>query len=286
MGLGPERARRTGRARQCRGRRASTSTGQAVPPGPGKHRAAALSRSAHAHVPGKRAQEDADADGPESLSGHAGLGAARGKRSAGAIPPSRLLSCLAANPAIGGRRLMVPGPRGPDRIESMTEAASKPRRRWSRSSRGFASMRLRTFFFAVAIIAVPLSWYARQFQLAHSDRTIIAAMERTGATVGPVDSRQSSWVGRLVFVDPLDIPLHVDVDKGGALASIDRLRNVESVVVGFSSITDADLFHLRNLTALRELHIRANPITDIGVGYLSNLTSLRAWVLNASSSEI
>ena len=133
----------------------------------------------------------------------------------------------------------------------------KPKRRWYQYS-------LRTLFVLMTLFAIACSWYAVEMQKAAKRRAAIAEITKLGGLVLYYDAATPSWGEPPGWFSWLRI-LHGDEQLGNA---------VSVIFFSSSSITDAGLVHLKDLTKLERLEIQCTQITDAGLEHLKGLTSL------------
>jgi hypothetical protein len=147
----------------------------------------------------------------------------------------------------------------------------KPKRRWYQFS-------LRTLLVLLLVAGVFLGWRTHR---ARTNRQRVAsvrnAVDEIEKLSGKVDwkyevLRDTTWLERM-FDDP-----------GGADDPVGVL-NVSHVHLGAStSVTDAGLETLKELTSLRRLRISSSHITDAGLKYLKGLTNLESLELRGTEA--
>lgn len=158
--------------------------------------------------------------------------------------------------------------------------------------------RLRTILILVTLFCVGAGWYLhgvrRQQQivgLVREGQGLVGYdYERRG---GGYDPAQRSWVpdrllrslGRdffhaVVEVDfvsrPVDDPRPPHPQIEAALMSLNRLQQLDKLVLGGEQVTDANLAHVAKIRGLRELSLfDATRLTDVGIGHLASLQRLK-----------
>ena len=129
-----------------------------------------------------------------------------------------------------------------------TPTTPTPRRRWLQFS-------LRAMLVLMLVVSVPLGWFAFKLRQARQQRQVIEAIKKLGGGVdyyGPASSgmiRSSvAWLGEFLGED--------------------LSKDVLSVNLCNTTVTDAGLEHLRGLTQLQVLYLRVTPVTGAGVAEL------------------
>jgi len=104
----------------------------------------------------------------------------------------------------------------------------------------------------------------------------IAQIEKAGGSVRQIaqnDERRE-----------VDFHLQGSACRDEQLAPLAKIKNIVSLNLGKTPITDAGLAHIRPLTGLVELHLEQTKITDQGLAQLKGLTNLS--YLNLYGTEV
>lgn len=137
------------------------------------------------------------------------------------------------------------------------QPAAQPKRRWFQFS-------VRGLLIGTAVVAVGLAildW--RWIEPAQRRRAAVKMVERLG--------------GKVKYAD---VPWHHRVHESWATQ---KLRNwlpreyfddVQVVSLTSTRVTDAELFHLKGLVALKYLELNRTPVTDAGLVHIREVTSL------------
>jgi hypothetical protein len=162
-------------------------------------------------------------------------------------------------------------------------------RPWQR----FLRFSVRASILLVLVVGAGLGWIVRQ---AHIQRDAVAAIRKAGGTVAynwewdhgkAIPGGRPQAPGRLVEFIGVDFFGHVThVDLSGSsrpadtvLAEVGRLNQLQSLSLGFASVTDAGLVHLEGLTNLSFLVLNGTQAADAGLVQLKGLTeSSRLWL--------
>lgn len=157
---------------------------------------------------------------------------------------------------------------------------------------------LATLMLIVLVIAVPLSWLARELHLARQQRDV-AALHSRGYHSSVRYNYSSPDELAPPFVEPRIHRYLVSVlgdDFFGSLSDvtvllvtdddlkmIGRLTHLQHLDIRSTEVTDQGLRHLRGLTDLQSLSLYRANITDEGLQYLGGLTRLRKLHLDGAS---
>lgn len=96
----------------------------------------------------------------------------------------------------------------------------------------------------------------------------------------PVDDRGIAALARLPKLRVKSLRLEKVSNSG--LAPIGKLKDLDTLVVDRSSLTDDGLVHLASLPNLRRLSLAENRITDAGLAHLARLSRLEELVLDST----
>lgn len=142
-----------------------------------------------------------------------------------------------------------------------TARPSEPSRRFN--WRRLFQFRLRTLLVLTTIIAIALGWWSHK---ARRQREALEAFWELGG--GSTYDVSLPWTGGKQ--DPPKWPqwLLDNIDE-------DYLAGVDFLTLEDTRVTDADLQHLENLTALQELILDNTQTTDAGLQHIKGLTTLQ-----------
>ena len=162
-------------------------------------------------------------------------------------------------------------------------------RRWTRYS-------LRSFIVVVVITSIVVALIANR----HVDRkATIEAIHAAGGTMG-TKLAGPKWLRRLFadenyFRQPIRISLGGITDRaptndakevGELLVAMSQFSTLTALDLRKSTVQDADLLRLRNLTKLEVLRLSNTQITDDGLKHLAGMTSLKSiWLSNTNVTE-
>ena len=132
--------------------------------------------------------------------------------------------------------------------------------------------RLRTILILTTIIAVWLGWWSYK---ARQQREAVAVIRKTGGEV-EYDASLPWTVG---MKDPPQWPQWLLENIG-----VDYFGSVQAAFLINTEVTDADLEHLKGLTALQGLGISNTKVTDAGLEHLKGLTALQK--LTVSNTKV
>ena len=172
---------------------------------------------------------------------------------------------------------------------TVAEPVSHPWRRHLRFS-------VRTLIILVLVCGGGLGWW---IHVVREQRDAVAAVRKAGGVVhyewkwkhgkflqngAP---KAPKWLVDRVGVDSLGSVTAVDLqqkvlfrlfsdrrDLNPVLARVGRLKRLEYLNLGHSSVTDSDLAHLKSLAELKSLLLNSTNVGDSGLGQLKGLTSL------------
>ena len=172
----------------------------------------------------------------------------------------------------------------------MSEAPTKPRRRWFRFS-------LRTLLLLVAIIGVPLGMKMNRVR---NQRLVVAELRRLNAqimydyedtrtkgvqtVVNPPQIPGPAWLRRLLgdeyFVEVISVRLDGPKVTDETVASISKLPNLRSITLDYADkISDKGLAHLEGMQ-LEGLGLTYCPgISDEGLAHLARMQDLESLAL-------
>ncbi len=159
---------------------------------------------------------------------------------------------------------------------------TRDRRPWWR----YLRLSLRALIVLVLLIGGGLGWMVHR---ARVQREAVAAIERAGdkgwydwewSDGHPNPSGQPRWPKWLVDRIGVDYFGHVSAvftrrASDRELAKISNLGQLECLLIGGSSVTDAGLAHLEGMSRLQALNLQHTRITDAGLAHLKKLTSLQ-----------
>jgi len=157
----------------------------------------------------------------------------------------------------------------------MTTEEPKPRRRWLQFS-------LRTLFVVVTVFCV---WMGITAKRAKDQRLAVEAIEGSGGRiiyahepriglVGPVTPRipeppGPEWLRQLIgkeyFFSVVEVQLIGTSVDDASLMAIKQLTDVKTLWLGSTKVTDAGLVHLEGLTNLQELFLGNTMVIDAGI---------------------
>ena len=146
--------------------------------------------------------------------------------------------------------------------------------------------RLRTLLICVTALCVgPGGYIAYEQTLARKQLAAVRRIEQLGGMVTtgsprPDSPRRDNWLRLILGDDASSRVTRVWLNDNKAvsdadLACVARLRNLETLDLGWTPITDTGLVHLRGLGQLEELSLDGTSITDDGLVHLHGLQSLQ-----------
>jgi hypothetical protein len=146
------------------------------------------------------------------------------------------------------------------------------RRRWF-------PYRLPLLLAAVALLAVPCTWFAVRTQQAKRQREAAAAIRKLGGNVEWSNPSGPAWLRSLLGDDYFE---HVeDVDLEGTrvtdagLETLKELNQLVTLALGNTKITDAALENLEGLNRLEALDLSATKVSDAGLERLKGMRKLQ-----------
>ena len=145
--------------------------------------------------------------------------------------------------------------------EKPETAARTSRRRWYQYS-------LRTLMTFVTLAGCGFAWLGIKVREAREQQADVDAIRKLGGEVHydyEFDAKD----------DRLPNPTIPGPAWLRAILGDDFFRNIHQVVFAATSVTDADLRHLDNLTQLDQLSLIMTPTTDAGLEHLKGLSRLR-----------
>jgi len=153
--------------------------------------------------------------------------------------------------------------------------------------------RLRSLMLLVVAVAFPVSWLATEVRLARKRAETRCALEAMGGNcyyretdlaAQVLNVRPSrSWAKRVLgedFFEDVQIVILANADAADdCLVNLPSLRFVRDLDLRGTRLTDADLNHVKRLTALEALDLSSTGVTDAGLGKLASLKRLRVLCL-------
>jgi len=134
---------------------------------------------------------------------------------------------------------------------------------------------LRSLFALIMLIAAILSWYGGRYQRACRHWEAECALRDAGENVDRLTASTPSILDRLLFRDPLSVPLHVIISQRGMLGRVTDLGNVRTLNIRTDSgVTDVDMPRLSGLAELRELYVGPDRVGDAALEHIRGLDSL------------
>jgi hypothetical protein len=156
----------------------------------------------------------------------------------------------------------------------------KPERGWLKDT-------LLTLLVVGTLVTILCSWLAMSKQQGKREWEAAAEIENLGGRVGRFNSAPSRWLGSYAskWLESNDFFNHiysVRLDPGrvtddGLITALSRLkdfRELNSLCLNGTQVTDAGLEHLKGLDRLAWLWLRDTKVTDAGVGRLKGLSHL------------
>ena len=152
------------------------------------------------------------------------------------------------------------------------ETPTKPRRRWYQFS-------LRALLVGVAVVGFGTAWLGEQVKRALDQRRAVTAL----AAVADVEfAKPRTWVQRNAWlrswlgeeaiqdVDSVSFrPATKEEKLESALAQLDKLTNLQSLVLSVTQVNDT------GLTQLQHLYLGGTQVGDAGLPHLGRLKQLR-----------
>lgn len=163
-----------------------------------------------------------------------------------------------------------------------TTARPKPRRRWRQFSLG-------TLLFVATLCAFACSWLAIKIKQGREQREIAAVFEKIGGDVEWLDvPLRAKWLQALISDDLFrnigTVTLGFTPITDAGLERLEGLRHLESLGLMRTKVGDAGLEHLQTLYQLERLGLEGTQVTDAGLQHLKGLTHLVS--LNLSRTQI
>jgi hypothetical protein len=156
--------------------------------------------------------------------------------------------------------------------------------------------RLRTLLICVTSLCIgPGGYIAYQQSLARNQQAAVRRIEQLGGTVTRSSrhspSRRGRWLSLILGDDSSSSVTRVWLNDTAVsdadLACVARLRNLETLDLGWTPITDAGLAHLHGLEHLEELSLDGTKVTDKGLVHLQSLQSLRKiWLEETRTTNV
>ena len=147
-------------------------------------------------------------------------------------------------------------------MANMSDAPTKPRRRWLRFS-------IRSLLLLIALIAIPLAWKVNRAQ---NQRRVVAEVERLK--------------GSIVWVHEELPPFYSDNDPPGPLwlrniLGDDFFADVCRIDIANPNCDDDTLAQIATLPSLNTISLMSDGITDRGRAYLTHLKTLETLLINS-----
>ena len=168
----------------------------------------------------------------------------------------------------------VGGIKRPDMsIAESQPAVPKPKLRWFQFS-------LRTLLVVVTLCAIPCSWLAVKMQKAKREQEAAAAFKTLGGGVawsapsGPVWFR--TLIGDDIFIHVELLDLGDTTVTDAELEYLMELSQLQTLTLWKTKVTDAGLQHLTGLSRLQELCLGRTMVTDTGLEHLEGLSQLKS----------
>jgi internalin A len=149
--------------------------------------------------------------------------------------------------------------------------------------RRYLHFSLSSLLLLVLVIGVWLGWKVHR---AHVQRDAVVAIKRTGGWVAydwqrsmgfiqrDKKAKYPGWLVDLLGVDYFGNVVWAGFGLQGSdseMVHVGKLRQLESLELDNSSVTDAGLIHLKGLTRLEWLALRGTKVTDAGLEHLKEL---------------
>ncbi|MEZ6072837.1 MAG: hypothetical protein R3C10_21880 [Pirellulales bacterium] len=178
-------------------------------------------------------------------------------------------------------------------MNTSTENAAKPRRRWFRFS-------LRTLLIVMILFAV---WCGNASYKAQRQKRALEALGKLDLRIHFDYQKRGSggystksqlpgpeWLSRLIGEDYFRDVVEVSTAFGGPMSSegmvhLAALPNIESLYLNESNISDSSLQYVQGLSGITMLTLRDNEISDAGLSHLTGLNRLETLGLSKNRIE-
>jgi hypothetical protein len=167
-----------------------------------------------------------------------------------------------------------------------------PTPRPKRRTRKFLQFSLRTLLIFVLLVSIGMSWFAVKMEKARRQKEAVEAIRKMGGCVyydyqfgedraflATAEPPYPQWARALLgddFFFDVDCvsPIFNGTFRDDEAIHLKALKNLNTLALSGTDITDAGLEHFEGLASLEHLYLGYSQVTDAGLEHLEGLTRL------------